>query len=312
MQPLRKVPPLEALFRSFVSPHLAGPTTSRSSSSGKVELLNRLLEGKAGAFQAAPALVFLAGQNLFVEEPPIPWACRIVATVERATRCPRFRAHGVDVLAHVSGRPGAADVFQGTLDPTVAPRRIVTRHRTVSWRISRSTPGRLTRRRSAVHTRAMSCRCQTQDGVRCDQRRHLTQDLSSEAVAVDGEPTLLSIGQPQAPAVNVLFEDPFLSYPAGSMTYDLRRLRLHGLIARVPHSHCYRITPGRRPGRHLLCSALRPSPPTRPAHCSRRDRPAPSPHSIALMPPSPISCRRSNWPPEKLDSITHTSSGQDS
>jgi hypothetical protein len=35
-----------------------------------------------------------------------------------------------------------------------------------------------------------------QDGVRCDQRRHLTQDLSSEAVAVHGEPTSLSIGEP--------------------------------------------------------------------------------------------------------------------
>jgi len=32
-------------------------------------------------------------------------------------------------------------------------------------------------------------------------------------------------------------------YAAGQMTYDLRRLRLHGLIERVPHSHRYRITP---------------------------------------------------------------------
>ena len=32
------------------------------------------------------------------------------------------------------------------------------------------------------------------------------------------------------------------TYPAGAMTYDLRRLRLHGLIARVPRSHRYRIT----------------------------------------------------------------------
>jgi hypothetical protein len=29
---------------------------------------------------------------------------------------------------------------------------------------------------------------------------------------------------------------------AGKMTYDLRRLRLHGLIARVPHTHRYRLT----------------------------------------------------------------------
>jgi hypothetical protein len=32
------------------------------------------------------------------------------------------------------------------------------------------------------------------------------------------------------------------TYPAGAMTYDLRRLRLHGLIERVPRSHRYRIT----------------------------------------------------------------------
>jgi hypothetical protein len=32
------------------------------------------------------------------------------------------------------------------------------------------------------------------------------------------------------------------TYSAGAMTYDLRRLRLHGLIARIPHSHRYRIT----------------------------------------------------------------------
>jgi len=29
---------------------------------------------------------------------------------------------------------------------------------------------------------------------------------------------------------------------AGQMTYDLRRLRLHGLIERVPHSHRYHVT----------------------------------------------------------------------
>ena len=33
------------------------------------------------------------------------------------------------------------------------------------------------------------------------------------------------------------------TYSAGAMTYDLRRLRLHGLIERVPGSHRYRITP---------------------------------------------------------------------
>src|SRR2546422_164049 len=32
------------------------------------------------------------------------------------------------------------------------------------------------------------------------------------------------------------------SYAAGAMTYDLRRLRLHGLIERIPRTHRYRIT----------------------------------------------------------------------
>jgi len=35
--------------------------------------------------------------------------------------------------------------------------------------------------------------------------------------------------------------DPSAMTP-GRMTYDLRRLRLHGLIARLPHSHRYRVT----------------------------------------------------------------------
>jgi hypothetical protein len=33
------------------------------------------------------------------------------------------------------------------------------------------------------------------------------------------------------------------TYPAGRMTYDLRRLRLHGIIERIPRSHRYRLTP---------------------------------------------------------------------
>ena len=33
------------------------------------------------------------------------------------------------------------------------------------------------------------------------------------------------------------------NYPIGRMTYDLRRLRLHGIIERIPHSHRYRLTP---------------------------------------------------------------------
>src|SRR5882672_4032355 len=32
------------------------------------------------------------------------------------------------------------------------------------------------------------------------------------------------------------------NYPIGRMTYDLRRLRLHGIIDRIPHSHRYQLT----------------------------------------------------------------------
>ena len=32
-------------------------------------------------------------------------------------------------------------------------------------------------------------------------------------------------------------------YPMGRMTYDLRRLRLHGILERIPHSHRYQLTP---------------------------------------------------------------------
>src|SRR3977135_1963018 len=33
------------------------------------------------------------------------------------------------------------------------------------------------------------------------------------------------------------------NYPAGKLTYDLRRLRLHGIIVRIPRSHRYQLTP---------------------------------------------------------------------
>jgi hypothetical protein len=46
------------------------------------------------------------------------------------------------------------------------------------------------------------------------------------------------IREPLAPLLGL---DPSAMTP-GKMTYDLRRLRLHGLIARVPHTHRYRVT----------------------------------------------------------------------
>ncbi len=57
------------------------------------------------------------------------------------------------------------------------------------------------------------------------------------------------------------------------MTYDLRRLRLHGLIQRIPHSHRYQVTDIRlrvamffsRTYIHLICptlSSIAPNAPT--------------------------------------------------
>ena len=46
----------------------------------------------------------------------------------------------------------------------------------------------------------------------------------------------------RARVAQLLGRDPD-AYATGAMTYDLRRLRLHGLIERVPRSHRYRITP---------------------------------------------------------------------
>lgn len=40
----------------------------------------------------------------------------------------------------------------------------------------------------------------------------------------------------------LLGHDP-ANYPVGRMTYDLRRLRLHGIIERIQHSHRYQLTP---------------------------------------------------------------------
>ena len=66
------------------------------------------------------------------------------------------------------------------------------------------------------------------------------------------------------------------TYPAGSMTYDLRRLRLHGLIARVPQSHRYHITPeGARVAMfyaRLYTRALRPACSLQPEGSARTER----------------------------------------
>ncbi|MGH3522250.1 MAG: hypothetical protein ACRDU4_05330 [Mycobacterium sp.] len=44
------------------------------------------------------------------------------------------------------------------------------------------------------------------------------------------------------PLIAQLHGLPTPEVSAGQMTYDLRRLRVHGLIERIPHSHRYRVT----------------------------------------------------------------------
>jgi hypothetical protein len=69
--------------------------------------------------------------------------------------------------------------------------------------------------------------------------------------------------------------DP-VTYRAGAMTYDLRRLRLHGLIERVPHSHRYRITESGAQVAifyaRLYTRALRPAASLHPAGAGRAER----------------------------------------
>jgi Glycosyl transferase family 2 len=101
-------------------------------------------------------------------------------------------------------------------------------------------------------------------------------------------------------------------YAAAQATYDLRRLRLHGLIERAPHSHKYRITSlGARVAIlhvRIYARAMRPAASLPTSAGSRR---GPQPLS-ASMPRSPPSFRRPNLSPEKPDSTTYNSRAQDS
>ena len=96
------------------------------------------------------------------------------------------------------------------------------------------------------------------------------------------------------------------------MSYDLRRLRAHGLITRIPRSHRYRLT---ETGLHhamllthiqtrLLLPGL--------AQLTDPDPPAPSPCApppATTSEPSINSPRKPDSPPDtKLDSILPTSS----
>jgi hypothetical protein len=75
--------------------------------------------------------------------------------------------------------------------------------------------------------------------------------------------------------MQLLGRDPE-TYTAGSMTYDLRRLRLHGLIERIPETHRYRISDaGARAAMfyaRLYARALRPACSLQPVGTARAQR----------------------------------------
>ena len=67
------------------------------------------------------------------------------------------------------------------------------------------------------------------------------QALFSVLVLFSMQPRGFTNSDTRALLAQLLGLDP-AHYPLGRMTYDLRRLRLHGLIERIPHSHRYEPT----------------------------------------------------------------------
>jgi hypothetical protein len=110
-------------------------------------------------------------------------------------------------------------------------------------------------------------------GLRFDDRR--TQALLHALCLFALAPTGFRQRDLRPLVAQLLGRDP-AAYAAGQMTYDLRRLRLHGLIARVPRSHRYQVTEtGLRVAlftARLYARAVRPAlalPAPDPAHHSR-------------------------------------------
>ena len=60
-----------------------------------------------------------------------------------------------------------------------------------------------------------------------------------------------------------------MPYSISQMSYDLRRLRMKGLISRLPRSNTYVLTPRRTTRRDLLHQTPQPAPPP----TGRRQRP---------------------------------------
>ena len=84
----------------------------------------------------------------------------------------------------------------------------------------------------------------------------------------------------------------------GQMTYDPRRLRLHGLIERIPHSNTESATPACPPPSSSPASTTGSCPPAWPSSATppAPDRCAPPPRATSK--PSTTSPATADWPPE--------------
>ena len=102
------------------------------------------------------------------------------------------------------------------------------------------------------------------------------------------------------------------TYPAGSMTYDLRRLRLHGLIERVPRQPSLSHHPDRRQGRHVLRAPLRQGASPRVFAAARRVGSCSARLRSARRRARPIPRGGENCGLKNLTQTTHTSRSQDS
>ena len=84
---------------------------------------------------------------------------------------------------------------------------------------------------------------------------------------------------------------------SGQITYDLMRLRVHGLIERIPHTHRYQVTDSGL--RHALFLTRLHARFLRPDSANSPASPSPSPHPCA--PPTAPAATRSTTSPARHD-----------
>ena len=83
-----------------------------------------------------------------------------------------------------------------------------------------------------------------------DNSRHIAEELGDPRAMALLQALCLFVLLPQGfrnaalrAHVAQLLGQPLDDYTPGRMTYDLRRLRLHGIIQRIPGTHRYEVTP---------------------------------------------------------------------